>query len=730
MDSPTSAAAKGSPGGSRIGRPPQWTISRSRKLARLYVYTTLSIEKIIKVLEDDLFRPRKNSAQKTVHKMLDNDPRYLRPESRAEMDQRITSLLDSPLRLRKRKKKATRPKPSEVASVHKEAVASSTDISSTSGSSRVAGDAASFDMSVSGRPTSSSASPARGTRAGLKRLLISARSQDQASGDTSESDTSSARVRRIKARVSDCSTDYARQVSRLLRDFTISSTSDLEDVSSSSRRPSAATSEPPEHPEDPSDTAFEAYPEPGYAVPGDFLTAHTRNCADFPGQVHGSGKCWCSIAEVTTSVEDSWLLPSGELSPRAQLVLTDPSDLNTSLRDTFGNTALHLFASREGYRDELFAMVLTSPTARPLTNTAGQTFLHVLHLDWFTDDLSHLTQLLAFLRDTNPSLFHTPDVYGRTFLHRACSLLRDPSPLVPLFPLSPFPPQRDAFNFIPLSPTNPYLPPRRPGSSRSSYPRITPPPPSTSESAFLAYHARLIQTIQSAYTTPLIQDSAGRNALHCLAQAILHQQAMDQHRTGATTRPGKRKLDLLLPSSPTDALSGGDATENEAETPLQPRLRHLHAILSSASPPQQILLTNHYSSAGETPLHAFIAHIPDSADDKAKTLLTLLTTLLRYGARIEARNRDGETALLIAARLGRKVALGMLLEQGANVHVRDVHGRGVLEVVDEACRGARGDVALYARLEACRGLLTGRRDWGVVRGGGVVEEWTRGEEGE
>jgi hypothetical protein len=59
MATPTSLTTKPSPGsGARIGRPPQWTVSRSRKLARLYVYTTLSIEKIIKVLEDDVFRPR------------------------------------------------------------------------------------------------------------------------------------------------------------------------------------------------------------------------------------------------------------------------------------------------------------------------------------------------------------------------------------------------------------------------------------------------------------------------------------------------------------------------------------------------------------------------------------------------------------------------------------------------------------------------------------------------
>ena len=53
------AGGKGSstvPG--RIGRPPQWTGTRSRKLARLYMFTTLSVDKILKVLEDDVFKPR------------------------------------------------------------------------------------------------------------------------------------------------------------------------------------------------------------------------------------------------------------------------------------------------------------------------------------------------------------------------------------------------------------------------------------------------------------------------------------------------------------------------------------------------------------------------------------------------------------------------------------------------------------------------------------------------
>lgn len=41
-------------GASKIGRPAQWTPSKARKLARLYVYTVLPVEKIIQaVFRDD-----------------------------------------------------------------------------------------------------------------------------------------------------------------------------------------------------------------------------------------------------------------------------------------------------------------------------------------------------------------------------------------------------------------------------------------------------------------------------------------------------------------------------------------------------------------------------------------------------------------------------------------------------------------------------------------------------
>jgi hypothetical protein len=489
----------------------------------------------------------------------------------------------------------------------------------------------------------------------------------------------------------------------------------------STRRPSICSNDAlPTEPE-----VYEAFPEVGFAVPGDFINAQNLSCAGFPGQDHFGGNCWCSIAEAVATERTAWILPTGELSPGALHILADPSKYNLACRDCFGNTPLHLFAALEGYQEALFGMVLNSPDVKA-TNTAGQTFLHVMNIEWFWDLATvsaPLKQLLAYLRDTSPDIVYVKDVYGRTFFHRVHSLIRDSEILDAI--LSPFNPalssRRDAFGFNPLANTNlggegPFIPPRRAGLltplSEERPASSWSPRTSSEEDAFVAYHARLLQIIQASYDNPRIEDGEGRNGLHCLAEAILNRQTMDEQRaTPPARRNLKRKHDRHTPE-------GG-----AAEGPLASRLRHLRALLRSDPP----LDVNHYDKVGNTVLGAFITHLPDDQDDKTKSLSAILETLIGAGAHVEGRNRRGETALLVAARLGRKVALTTLLENGANVHARDVDGKGILQVIDATCRAAQEDVALYARLEACRVLLTGRRNWGAVQCPTVLQEWrTRG----
>ncbi|KAK4207814.1 ankyrin repeat-containing domain protein [Rhypophila decipiens] len=671
--------------------------------------------------------------------MLDNDPRYLRPDSRLEMNQRIGSLASSPARTQSRQKLPflgpQYPIPLRTQGyipVEEEIDLSGLGTSSTSSPRSFALDSPSL------LPSSGSQC---GITEGLRNLSTAERMVDAAKS----SDNSQFSVQRIRRRVSDCSMTYASQISTLLKRLSISSELDGDDEEGQSGRISPFDGLAEVHGlsgNEPNREMGQGLNRWGYALPGAYLAAYRWHCTDPSNPDHAIGRCWCFVTREMTSTPDAWFLPNGQLSDRSKLALSDPAQPNIFPSDHFGNTALHLFASIAGYWEVLFGMLLHGANACAV-NTGGQTFLHVLHEEWFVNLSSPsapLRQLLAFLQQLAPDLVYDRDAYGRTFFHHACSLAGNDEALVVL--LSSLHPanqlRRDAFGFAPsfndqFGDAN--LPPR---AGVSEYGVDAPPdhrqgesrPSSADEVSFLAYHARLVQVIQSSYNDAQVEDSEGRNGLHCLAEAIINQQTMDEQRSVMTAgRAAKRKESI---STPTPSLAGSStaasvpaisasSSRSNAEGTLLARLRHLEGLTIHSTHPVDI---NHYDKYGNTVLMAFITHISDDQDDKSKTLVSTLETLIHAGARTEARNRLGETALLVAARLGRKAALTTLLENGANVYARDARGRGILEVVDETCRGAKADVALYARLEACRVLLTGRRDWGVVFRPSMVMEWS------
>lgn len=322
----------------------------------------------------------------------------------------------------------------------------------------------------------------------------------------------------------------------------------------------------------------------------------------------------------------------------------------------------------------------------------------------------------------------------------------------------------------------------------------------------------LVRLCYLAYEQPRIEDAEGRNGLHCLAIAIMDPERLEALRTArGVSRPRKRKQEAVnnavatstkkLPSS-----RRNDATETEtADQPgdggiWHPRLDKIELVagmLKAGVDP------GHYDLAGNSVLHAFVVGFtpPEKLDAKPEVLDAAekedAALLQEIAARIidwhdnkaasagnegdgkqkkirlllEARNREGETPLMLAARLGRQAALRALLRLGANVHVRDIRGRGVLEVLDDevhavAARRQRGkgksadpvtsdggeggagdttadheekererneDLKRYGRLEGCRALLTGTEAGvapGVATAGvavqkpGLLDEWS------
>lgn len=354
-------------------------------------------------------------------------------------------------------------------------------------------------------------------------------------------------------------------------------------------------------------------------------------------------------------------------------------------RDSFGNTIYHELAVAQGSERQLIHLVSELPREQGsllnVRNTGAETFLHVLHDKWFEKD-SPLRELVDRLRETQFN-FYAQDAYGRTFFH----LLRQKYDVVRMreitrqFNLNLLN-TRDAFGVRPMIARASTMTSRQEGPARLTI-------PSTDRSQErIRDHTKLLKIITEVNSTAqgyATEDNQGRNALHCLAEVILGSATMEAHANG--TRAPKRRMD--------------DKDEPELQVmPLSKRLQYLETVLLAN------VDVNHYNTSGDTVLMAFVTHITDGQDDK--DLEQIIKRLIAAGANLEARNRNGETVLQVAARLGQKFAVRVLVEQGANVHVRNCEGRSVLQMVDGLTKMSQEWPEQIARLEATRVVLTGR----------------------
>lgn len=192
----------------------------------------------------------------------------------------------------------------------------------------------------------------------------------------------------------------------------------------------------------------------------------------------------------------------------------------------------------------------------------------------------------------------------------------------------------------------------------------------------------MLKTVIKAGNDPQYEDNFGRNGLHCLAEVSL-------------TLSGTEEIKL----------------DNAAQKLCPRRQRYLNQLLESGVNP------NSYDCEGCTPLMSFIIHIRDESEEQTIQLLGLL---LEGGANINNRNRQGESALHIAVRLGRRNVTQFLLSRGAKVHARTSRGFGVLAHGVKYSDKASEDSLLYAQICLCIDLV-GRA--GAIAAPTILDEW-------
>lgn len=655
-----------------------------------------------------------------MHKMFGQDPRSLRPQDRDEQNTRFKPVYRQSQRRRKDSGQDSEPeggKPGIKVEAYTPALSDTTrfdDIDTLR--SPLEGSVYGMGSDMASPSTLASMSPSGPIHSAFPRddfedpfrlPFPGPTRKDTVFSTSTEMSTDS--VRSIRQRLG-ISTNFAKQVTVIMNRLTFSG------AEHSMPSPHRTPSDLPVH--------FRAHsgpvPHPGLAVPGDFMVA-PKYVSSCHGEKHFAKyllgcACWCSMTdEISESSENFYVTANGEMCDRATGVLQ--GTVEASCVDHFGNTPLHLFAaleSKEGIEIVLGLVELSQ--VNPLAiNKADQSFLHVLSAVWFmklTDPAAPLYRLLNLLWSIDSNAVFHRDVYGRTFFHQLDRFVDDIQIFTRIsehYTWGSIP--RDAFGVKPPSRAidHSFPVPRRVGTTP-----LSPLAEEITAEEFATKEQKLITVVNKAYTSPADEDDEGRNGFHCLAELSLSALAPSQPNSPDPDQPAK---------------SGGGGSKrkrgekNDGQKPIEQRAQILTGLSlqnSEVSPPD----VNHYNKNGRTVLMAFATNLTDEHDKSGQHIGRIVDILLERGAKIDARSRLGETALLLAARRGNKHVVNRLIERGANLHARDKKGRGIMGVLEAQIAQCSRNLPSYGRLEAVRGLVAKKlEDKEVQDEPSFLDEW-------
>lgn len=399
-----------------------------------------------------------------------------------------------------------------------------------------------------------------------------------------------------------------------------------------------------------------------------------------------------------------WVTPHGLTEYAASLLTVGLTVHDAMVHDCFHNTVLHFLAACAP--PKALIDTLAGGNAAPIINarnTAGQTFMHLLNIanGWSDYDLWQLVIIVHHLGFDVYAL----DCYGRSMFHilgpALCAPLQQCA--IPDLDARRYN-RRDAFGHMPRILTQNLGEQQQPSTDwpAPAIPHDIPSPaldPERSNNPAVSQESQLVQNIRVSFTNPHHEDQFGRNGLHCLAMATLS--------VGGIAEKHSLKDLVQDTAGPSKSRRRGDSSQEV----LSLRLSLLRGLLSAGLDP------NHRDVFGNTPLMAFVAALPE--DDEYKIGPKMLKTLISKGVDVDARNRRGETALHIAVRFHRKLAVRVLTDAGANVHAKTAIGHSLLEMCDAHLTK---DPEEYGKYSACRAWLSGKA--GAVQRPTLWQEWT------
>ncbi|KAH6987683.1 hypothetical protein BKA56DRAFT_277894 [Ilyonectria sp. MPI-CAGE-AT-0026] len=710
--------------------PSDWPDDVVRKLIRLFVYTNLPITLILEVLGRENLE---EFANETIYYTLSDDPGWLRAAKLPDMDRRMTNLRARIEYVKQFRLDDNNAVPCDVDARPVE-----------------------FDIDFLINPPQTN---------GMKSINLS-RGIDKKLSPTS-----------FLQQTQRFSKHYLSNIEWILRDDSTELGSHISTACFSFA------------PTVPGDKAWRALSQDGIILPSDFMHVDRLAGVCLEGKLsHDTGRCLCTVSgrregrtssstgsretlgaqaktakrPRTRSISGSsrlppslsicpnngsdgdflWVLPGGMTSEAQYLVQKDAEFAQDDLEyDIFGNSTLHFLAARA--QPMVFFKALAVFGAVTELNSGDQTFLHCLGPQWFNvDNLRPLGTLLTFLRYIDFDV-NARDVYGQSIFHIIAQRTHEPHTIpehiARQYGFREFS-CRDAFGLQPSPTTNtlkhlltPDLGDRedKPSSihtgssdwSDFSDVKIIKNEhhnPHQGTADIDAAHTQLLALIAEASTNPEIEDSEGRNALHCLAivsppigsmssadtlSAAETDNDYAKHVKGPRERIQRRNMDLII------------------EEEFKWRLTTLERLLSGG------VDVNAYNASGNTVLMEFVLHLPDYHDHNGTG--SILYQLINFGAKLNARNRQGDTALHLAVCRGHKVAMATLVLSGAQVHARNRCLQSPLELVAGLISETQDDIQTYSNFEACYAWLSsetaGARLWSSFKDEwGESEHWACG----
>ena len=109
-----------------------------------------------------------------------------------------------------------------------------------------------------------------------------------------------------------------------------------------------------------------------------------------------------------------------------------------------------------------------------------------------------------------------------------------------------------------------------------------------------------------------------------------------------------------------------------------------------------------------------------TTDSNGRFLRSIIESIIEDGADIHMRDRNGDTALALAAKNGFRLVVLFLLEKGANVHSRDYRGSGILSQLERRMALAANNTHLWASMWSCHLALV---DAGAMSNPTDRDEW-------